>query len=529
MSAAFITQFGFIALEKDVRAVKKEYAKFLRGLTLVYNPLVGSSVSRELFKLKTIGGRPHIVLPRTLISEFRVIFGDRVPIKNMLPLPNLITRPIEMQVDLFDNQAIIVDRVMGALTPHRQSSGTAAVMLDARAGLGKTYMMAAIISRLKMRTLYIVPTISLCTQAVADLRLCLHKYACENDADVGSANDDAETSNDDAESQPPGTGELTGLTINAFSKRNEGAINDITVIVINSALLRSDEYLSQFSVVIYDEVHMYCSATRAEIFRRTCTHVNIGMSATTGDRSDGFDKIAAAELAMDGIIYASKLPGFTENSVAFDGSVRAIQYYGAPEFTRRLTHDATGNMFIQYMNQQFMRDSARCKLILREIKTLYDWVGSRGQRHCIFVFCEDHASLGHIYSLLNGVAGLLCPELVVENGAVKPMTGKSKTAEVEECKVDPSTRIILTTYGFSGTGVSIARMTAIVFVTSRKSNMKQIVPRILRSGSDLSIPRVVVDIIDAATPIRNHFPHRRRAYEHYNMKVTVIKKSHEDV
>jgi DNA polymerase III delta prime subunit len=53
------------------------------------------------------------------------------------------------------------------------------------------------------------------------------------------------------------------------------------------------------------------------------------------------------------------------------------------------------------------------------------------------------------------------------------MMGGASKETIKEAQ--EKARIILTTYGYSGTGVSIVKQNAIVFATPRKSNMIQIV------------------------------------------------------
>jgi superfamily II DNA or RNA helicase len=109
------------------------------------------------------------------------------------------------------------------------------------------------------------------------------------------------------------------------------ANQDVTVIVINSALTRDEEFFRGYSLVIYDEAHSYCSESRKEIFRKCNTWVCLGMSATTEDRNDGFDPIVHKELAVDGIIRAENIPSFTYEDVAFDCHARILNYSGPAE------------------------------------------------------------------------------------------------------------------------------------------------------------------------------------------------------
>ena len=84
------------------------------------------------------------------------------------------------------------------------------------------------------------------------------------------------------------------------------------------------------------------------------------------------------------------------------------------------------------------------------------------------------------------------------------------------------TRVLFSTYGYAGTGISILKMTAELYLTPRKASMKQIVGRILRRGSDPAIPRIIVDIVDKKTSLRYQLGARRVAREHYGFKETDI-------
>ncbi|MCK9603403.1 MAG: hypothetical protein M0R66_03505 [Candidatus Omnitrophica bacterium] len=79
-------------------------------------------------------------------------------------------------------------------------------------------------------------------------------------------------------------------------------------------------------------------------------------------------------------------------------------------------------------------------------------------------------------------------------------------------------RVIIATFGYSGTGISIVRMDAMILASPRYSGMKQIVGRILRRGSDAQIERVIVDIVDQKTCLARQFRLRRNAYAFYGAR-----------
>jgi hypothetical protein len=151
-------------------------------------------------------------------------------------------------------------------------------------------------------------------------------------------------------------------------------------------------------------------------------------------------------------------------------------------------------------------------LVLNELRELYEWRGKSGERHLIYIFCEKLEPLGKTFDRLKDIYGeeLAIPEF-------KSLTGGAKAAELEETRANAN--IILTTYGYGGTGISINRATAILFLTSRKAKMKQILARILRRGSDTTIRRQVRDIVDVRTPLQHQVKKRMIAYELYGMTI----------
>ncbi len=70
----------------------------------------------------------------------------------------------------------------------------------------------------------------------------------------------------------------------------------------------------------------------------------------------------------------------------------------------------------------------------------------------------------------------------------------------------------MTTYQYSGTGVSINKMNAIILATPRKSNMKQIMGRIFRLKSDASITRDIIDIVDNRICLKSQYYTRKKTY-----------------
>lgn len=554
MTEGLLRQHGLIIPVASIKkAFGNKYVDFLIKLTITCPQKVGPPKKTTMYKFEKIAGIDCIHLPRFtalpllkggIISKLDVAFPPKRPIAADLKNP------------LFPNQELIVRHLMeNVYTQKNLDEGFASCTHNLRAGMGKTFVAAGMIAQLKLRTLYIVPKRPLMVQTVKDLKMCFH---------------------DEEDSK---------LVIGAFESKpakrdptRNHRNQDITVIVIDSALNQSAEFFSGYSFVIFDEVHSYVSDARKEIFWKCHTHAMLGISATTEDRSDGFDPVFHKQLGP--IIRAEQIPGFTYENVEFDCTVHAIMYSGPPQYTQNLTHEKTGRIFTPYMNKQFLQDPYRMRLFVQNLRNVYNWTGPQGQKHCVYVFCEEREPLVTLKARLreefakvglepkieapeaeagDDECAICLDKLGEKDGGVcrcptcnKPFdvtcladwrkhsdtcplcranmnndakanddignfVGGIKDTEIINFK--NNCRILLTTYGYSGTGVSIDKMTAIFFATPRKANMKQILARILRRGGDISIPRIIMDFVDVKTAIKRQFGARCLAYDFYSMKV----------
>lgn len=498
---AVLTPRGLAISEVTLQSVygQQGYKNVLARCTLHYRPRVGRPITRKLYDSsvrKTASGsmQNFYWLPRGLVSELRSL---GVSVSVQLPVVEPVVQP-EFRCELFPNQKVVVDRLLQEFTPDKMADGTATAILNLQAGLGKTFVAGAIIHALCVNTVYIVPTVYLADQAVKDLKGCFNNVSIRRH-----------------ERHPKKA---------AIEHQQHNAL-DILVVVINSALLESPTFFDRFGLTILDEVHTYCADKRAMIFQRS-TRAVLGMSATTDQRRDAFDAVATYALCdvvkdrltpSRGVIYANRLPNFEEDEVKFDCTVKVVKYKGPSSHTQCLRHPSTDKMFTPWMNKQFLADEQRTQTMCAELRKLYDWVGPNGQQHRIFVFCEEREPLAWLYDVLAKLFEVDAPELANQVGT---FISGVKAQEVARAKA--SARVILTTYGYSSTGISINEMTALVLWTPRRSNMLQISARILRRGGDLTIPRVIVDLVDWNSAMKSQYYERRNAYAYYGMKDEVF-------
>lgn len=359
---------GLVIRESTLRAVfKQHYDDLIRGLRVRHVPDQGAPVIMAAYKY--VGEYPNrlVLLPRTMAPVLaglgiQVIAGWRRDVCDQ-------RRPgLELSGRLYPNQELLVSHLLaGPLSPERRAAGTATTILNLRAGMGKTYVAAGLAAALGTRMVYITITRPLRAQAVKDFRVLFPR-----------------------------------ATINA----KDSAQDDITVLVIDTAVKKTISFYDTYGFTVFDEEHSLCTHGRSRIFHLAMTQVTFGMSATTENRLDPFDAIAHRVLGP--VIRAESIPGFSYDDVKYNCTVNLLCYRGPPSHTGILT--TRGRLDARLMRNQFMADQYRMRLAALAVQKLYAWRGSDGQRHRIFVFCEDLAPLRQLGKMLTGVEVNMAPE-----------------------------------------------------------------------------------------------------------------------
>ncbi len=377
--------------------------------------------------------------------------------------------------ELYPSQQLIVSWLMANVyTPERVLAGTASTCMNIRAGTGKTRIAGALAAAIGERALYVVPQVELARQTVADLRVMFGDNA-------------------------------VGLYPSPW---------DITVVVINTAVKMSNDEIAQYGLIIYDEVHKYVSASRAEFLYRSYVKHRFAMSATTDDRRDGLDSVNTWHFTVDGrVVDALTVPGFSYDDTEFIMSADIVKYSGPPDFTKRIEGE-NGMLSASKMWGQLMTDPYRMSLLMTEFMTLWD------AGHSIYVFAEEREHVILLHKHIHAAVGdaVCAPELFVFMGGCK------NSAEVVE-----NARVIVTTYGYAGTGVSIARMTAILHATSRRAQIVQIIGRIRRRDGDMTAPRKVVYINDVKSGLGGQVVDQIAAYKFYDFPYETRSVSWKDI
>ncbi len=456
---AIISNWGVIIEEQALKnAFGVKYPNFLKKLTVVSIQKVGAPKTIKLYKQLTLD-KPYVVLPRNVVHNLRAVI-TAVECK-LAPLPRVV---YDFQGELYENQIVVRDYLM-----HNVYSGAYGnCTLNMGAGLGKTATAAGMIQAIGTRTLYVAKDRFLQKQAYGDLvsffpAARISKYDSK--------------------------------------KYSADAPVDILIIIVNSAMLLDRKFFEQFGLIIVDEIHAYCGQKRSELFWKLQSRYLLGMSATTNDRIDHMDAVYHNHFGR--VVHAAELPGFDMTGAEFTGTVHVVKYVGSSEYAQNIYSETTGMLFTPSMIALLTRDPARNRLIVKEVMNLL-----RDPLRYIYVFSEYREHLEVLSKMIRDAAGI---DVVIEDDVNTMMGGIKDDILARVMK----SRVILTTYSYGGTGISIKPMNAAVFGTPRRNGFKQICARIMRRGSDVTINRIFIDIVDQKILIKHQHNGRRQAYEHY--------------
>ncbi len=500
-----------------------------------YNRLYGNSNLLKLQKRFTIRTVDRVTKIPKVTKMFNIIKGDNkrielprfacnvlctdkqtaktpiVSVEYQLPIHTPIAT-IKYTGHSNPNQKIVVDYIVNMFKSSNTISG---VTIKVAPGLGKSFIAKDIIDKLKLKTLIVVPNTYLLEQWVSLLKqyfpgvnigLLYGKHKIDGDIIVGIINT---------------VSELKSYV--STQKRPTPNIGKRVKYVRTKRTVSVDEILQKVGLTIFDESHLYVSKEFRKVFKRIWSRYTIGLSATPDIREDKLDVIHRAWLGP--ILDAETLDGFDAVQDVFESEVRMINYHA---LDKDCTYEIREDGMINYASiiESITNDPNRNALIVDQVMDLM------GIGLFTFVFSDRRAHLEHLYDLIH--------TRIIE----RAQNDSNKTPTVLELpdsdkkvilyggsdedtinKAKEVSTIVLTTYSYSSTGVSITKMNGLIMATPRRSNMMQITGRVFRLGSDQSIKRVIVDIADAKLPLKSQIYKRMATYRERNCvikKTTVI-------
>jgi len=386
---------------------------------------------------------------------------------------------------------------------------------------GKTFTAMNVINRLKTKTLIVVPNTYLLTQWVELLEeffpnnIIGQYYGKEKkDGDIVVAIINS-LINDDFT--------FTSTQLVEIEEIKKGK-SKIKVKKEKTIITKSyKEYFKEFGFVILDESHIYCTDSFKVVYNRFQSTYMLGLSATPNERTNNCDIIS--HLNIGKVLIASEIENYQNDNTKFSAVVSIVKYNGPDKYTNIHINETTRMICVPKIIEEIVNDEYRNKLIIDQIYELFDL------KLNIFVFSERRSHLEHLYEQFNCLLdekfeenetnnlkkNLSIPELDINKNIV--LYGNSSEDDVNTAKTNSN--VIFTTYAYSSTGVSINRMTAMILATGRRSKSVQIIGRIFRLNNENNhIKRVIVDIVDNKSVLKNQLYERMKAYKQRDAEIT---------
>lgn len=353
------------------------------------------------------------------------------------------------------------------------------LILNLEAGQGKTYLATGLIQKIKKKTLVVCHNKTIMHQWIKILK----------------------------ESYP------TNTIAHFYGELKEDG--DIIVGVINSLLMQNKQYFAKFGFTILDEVHEYCSNNRKQIYKLASSQFMLGLSATPNERGDGLDNINIWNCGQ--ILNAIDIHDYKQNQSNFKGEITMIKYLGPSEYTKIITNKKLDIVSFSKMVNQLCDDPYRLYII---VKMIYDL---RQQNKFILIFADRISYLELIQDTLKKfkVYDVQILDKPLNKVKSKKLVGGASAEDIEYAK--KNSNVILSTYQYFGTGVSIAKLDSIILTTPRKRKSKQYIGRIFRLGSDETIVRQIIDLVDWNTIMKNQWYLRKHYYNEMQYPITIKK------
>lgn len=430
--------------------------------------------------------------------KFNCTFDNHIKLQN--PLPDLVYTG-----SFNGNQELIFNDIMATkFNSENLVSGRAGLILNLQAGLGKTFLAMSFIGQLKCRTLIVCHNSSILNQWV---KLLVEYFPGTS---VGQYYGKKKT-----------CGDLTVGIINSLVQDTivlPGLTKDTTSV---------REFYDKFDLVIFDEVHEYCSETRNTIYDIAQAPYMLGLSATPSDREDSLDKIN--HWGCGPVYVAADVKDFTTVDIAFKGRVTKVCYSGSSDYTEQILNEKLAVTSVPLMIAQLCEDPHRLAMIVdliieqhRAGLNILIFADRRSYLELIRLELEKK-TFGSKMMTDSGEQEAVEEELKIQ--ALR-LVGGSSAADMEIAK--EKSNIILTTYQYFGTGTSIPKLNSVILTTPRKSKSRQFIGRIFRLGSNYDIERQIIDIVDVKISMKNQWQKRKEYYNEQNYTIVDRKISWKD-
>ncbi|MGL5935144.1 MAG: DEAD/DEAH box helicase [Cetobacterium sp.] len=416
------------------------------------------------------------------------------------------------------NQKLIFDEIiLNHFNQENMENGKAGLVLNLQAGHGKSFIAMSLINHLKCRSVVVTHN----TTKLNEWVKLLEEF-------------------------------FPNLTIGTYYGKKKKA-GDIIVGIINS--LANDniklnsfnsmrEFYDSFDLIILDECHEYVSKISRHIYDMCQAPYMLGLSATPEDRtSDSLDKVS--KWCCGPILIAENIKEYTLDDIPFKGSVECIKYKGHPDYIENIINETTEMTSTPLVIGQICDDPCRLdlvtSLVIQQFKKGLQVLVFADRRKYLTKIKENITKVGNesIRSYLledldtdptKAILKVTLKEAEILEEISKKLVRLVGGSSAEEMQTAISTNAcILTTYQFMGTGVSIPSLNSVILATPRKTKSRQYISRIFRLGSDYSVTREIIDIVDTKLTLKTQWYERKKYYDEQGYTITTKTISYKDV
>lgn len=479
----YITRTGTYI--KDTVKLNHEFIKKIKNYyTLSDKQIMGYYKHTSVWKYKN----HDLYIPRfgslLLKNKFNDIsFINEIVPKN--PLTNISYKGI-----FKGNQEIIFDEIMeNWFNEDKMKAGKAGLILNLQAGHGKSFLGMALINALSCRTLIVTHNTSKLNEWVKIL-----KEYCPG-VSIGEYYGKKKIYGDIM------VGVINSLTMDDMRLATHPPLPDLS---------NPRAFYDSFDFIIFDECHEFCSPTRSKIYDICQTPYILGLSATPDERtSDSLDKVV--HWSIGPILQADKIDGYTLDDINFKGRVTKVSYTDHVDYTEHIINETTEMTSTPLMIGQLCSSPYRLNMIVSLILEQH----AKGLN--ILVFADRRTYLETIRLELDAL-DVNDVEILddAKTDSIR-LVGGSTAADMQ-LAID-SKSIILSTYQYFGTGISMPKLNAVVLTTPRKSKSRQFINRIFRLGSNYDIERQIIDIVDVKTCLKTQWYKRKEYYDEQGFEI----------
>lgn len=463
-----ISQLGILIKKSTLNNAQFDIIK--KKLTIVYKKYLGKRVDTYTSVLYRDVSNEYLSVARfsnikTILTNMGIT--DVNYVNKLNPGTDIDINCSRLQ--LRPHQAQVVQYLLeNVYNGNRIAAGSASCNFIMDTGLGKTYVSLGLLEKFRKKTLILIPN----TAGLADWITAINNC-------------------------------FPNLKLGQYCKniREDG---DIVIMTMQSALkstfkfntlniINQQQYFKLFGFLIIDEIHSSASEKFQNVFWNISCTYNLGITATPNERQDKMDDVYIKHFGR--LIFAKDIENFGILPGKFKGIVRVIKYYGPSEYTGKLMK-YDGSTDVVETIKMLIRDKYRNQILINEIIKFHE------NNRNAFIFAEYLILLKKLMEVL--------AELQLPFTDYIKYTGGASTDDKKQA--EDFAKLIFTTYGFSSKSVSIIKTDAELFASPRRNNLRQILGRATRLGSDENIVRLYTDLVDMDTPLVSQYADREKVY-----------------